>query len=206
MDQKIIIAKNLTELRKQAKLTQQELAEKLNYTDKAVSKWERGEALPDIIVLKQLADMYGVKVDDFLYEHTQPVTPQTPVYKKRKIANRLLVALLSAGLVWLVATVIVVFTLLFIPKFTEIFLAYLVAVPVTAIVLLVFNVMWGKRYVSAILVSVLVWSLCCTIDVLIGVPNSWLLYIIGGVLQLLVILWFLLQHIRSKMKSDTAVK
>lgn len=157
MDQKIIIAKNLTELRKQAKLTQQELAEKLNYTDKAVSKWERGEALPDIIVLKQLADMYGVKVDDFLYEHTQPVTPQTPVYKKRKIANRLLVALLSAGLVWLVATVIVVFTLLFIPKFTEIFLAYLVAVPVTAIVLLVFNVMWGKRYVSAILVSVLVW-------------------------------------------------
>ena len=144
MEDKMIIAKNLANLRKQAKMTQQELAEKLNYTDKAVSKWERGEALPDILVLKQLADMYGVKVDDFLHEHEHPVVQQTPVYRKRRIANRLLIALLSAGLVWLVATVVVVFTLLFKPDFTEIFLAYLVAVPVTAVVLLVFNALWGK--------------------------------------------------------------
>ena len=199
MEDKMIIAKNLANLRKQAKMTQQELAEKLNYTDKAVSKWERGEALPDILVLKQLADMYGVNVDDFLHEHEQPVVQQTPVYRKRRIANRLLIALLSAGLVWLVATVVVVFTLLFKPDFTEIFLAYLVAVPVTAIVLLVFNALWGKMYVSAILISVIVWSVCCTIDVLIGVPNSGLLYLIGGVLQLLVVLWYLLQYIRKKM-------
>lgn len=199
MEDKMLIAKNLANLRKQAKMTQQELAEKLNYTDKAVSKWERGEALPDILVLKQLADMYGVKVDDFLHEHEQPVVQQTPVYRKRRIANRLLIALLSAGLVWLVATVVVVFTLLFKPDFTEIFLAYLVAVPVTAIVLLVFNALWGKMYVSAILISVIVWSVCCTIDVLIGVPNSGLLYLIGGVLQLLVVLWYLLQYIRKKM-------
>ena len=68
---KNVIADNLINLRKSNKLTQLELAEKLNYSDKAISKWERGESLPDIIILKQLAEMYGVSVDYILTEHTE---------------------------------------------------------------------------------------------------------------------------------------
>ena len=63
-DMKTIIAKNIIRLRKNANLTQAELAEKLSYTDKAVSKWERGESIPDVIVMKQLADLFQVRVDD----------------------------------------------------------------------------------------------------------------------------------------------
>ena len=59
-DIKPIIAKNITILRQNAKMTQSELAEKLNYSDKAISKWERGESIPDITVLKALADLFGV--------------------------------------------------------------------------------------------------------------------------------------------------
>lgn len=63
MELKNIIAQNITDLRKKEKLTQAEFAERLNYTDKAISKWERGESIPSIDVLKQIADMFNVKVD-----------------------------------------------------------------------------------------------------------------------------------------------
>ena len=64
-----IIAENIVTLRKNAGLTQAELAERLNYSDKAISKWERAEAVPDVLVLAQLAELFGVTVDYFL--HTQ---------------------------------------------------------------------------------------------------------------------------------------
>ena len=62
-DLKTVVGKNLASLRKQAKLTQIELAEKFNYSDKAVSKWEQGATLPDLETLKQLSDFYGVTID-----------------------------------------------------------------------------------------------------------------------------------------------
>ena len=54
------IAKNLSSLRKSAGLTQAELGEKLTYSDKSISKWERGDGLPDLLVLDKLAELYGV--------------------------------------------------------------------------------------------------------------------------------------------------
>ena len=65
-DIKQIIAKNIASLRTDSKLTQLELAEKLNYSDKAISKWERGESIPDVITLKAVADLFGVTVDYLL--------------------------------------------------------------------------------------------------------------------------------------------
>ena len=62
----IIIAKKLTKLRKENNLTHLQLAEKLNYSDKAISKWERAESIPDVLVLKSIADLFGVTVDYLL--------------------------------------------------------------------------------------------------------------------------------------------
>ena len=70
-DLKDVIAKNLVELRTKARLTQLELAEKINYTDKAVSKWERGEALPDLRVLIKLADIYNITIDEIVREPSE---------------------------------------------------------------------------------------------------------------------------------------
>ena len=64
-----IIAENLAKYRKSANLTQLELAERLNYSDKSVSKWEQGNGMPDVFVLHKLAELYGVTVNDFLYRH-----------------------------------------------------------------------------------------------------------------------------------------
>ena len=63
------IASNIVRYRNSAGLTQIELADKLNYSDKSISKWERAQGLPDIGVLKEMADLFGIKVDDFLTFH-----------------------------------------------------------------------------------------------------------------------------------------
>ena len=63
---KEIIAKNLVSLRKARKLTQQDLAEKLNYSDKAVSKWENGRSMMDISMLKPLSECLGVSVVEII--------------------------------------------------------------------------------------------------------------------------------------------
>ena len=67
-DLKIIIARNLVELRKRNKYTQQDLAEILQYSDKAISKWEKGDSLPDIEVLYQICKLYGVTLDYLTHE------------------------------------------------------------------------------------------------------------------------------------------
>ena len=76
------IANNLIHYRKESNLTQLELAEKLQYSDKAISKWERGESVPDIFILHTLADLYSCSVDDFLSER---IKVKRSFYKNRFI-------------------------------------------------------------------------------------------------------------------------
>ena len=188
---KAVIAQNLAEFRKQAGLTQQQLASFLNYSDKAVSKWERAEGLPDVLVLKTLADLYGVTVNDFLVPHGKVVVKPS---SKSVITRRWLVALLSAGLVYLVATVTTVVALFFNDSMPVAKYAFLVALPVSLIVLLVFACLWCKTWEKCVVVSLLTWSLCLLIDVVLTLENSWLIYTVGASLQLLIVLWFCLRH------------
>ena len=96
------LAKNLIYYRKNNNLTQLQLAEKLSYSDKAISKWERGESVPDILTLKALADLYHCKIDDLLKEKNR---------KKLFITkNKLIISLLSVGLVWLIAVITYMFS------------------------------------------------------------------------------------------------
>ena len=102
-DLKENIAKNLVELRTQAKLTQLQLAEMLNYSDKAVSKWERGEAIPDLRVLIRLSEIYGISLDDIV--KGESVAPK--VQPKRRISGvRAFIVAMAAVLVWFVATLV----------------------------------------------------------------------------------------------------
>ena len=189
------IAENLVAYRKQARMTQQELAEKLNYSDKAVSKWERAEGVPDVLVLKAIADLYGVTVNDFLVDHTKP--------KKLRFkdfwAKRWLITLLSAGLVFFIATIIVFFWLVADPD-TTVSVAkytYLAALPVSMIVVLVFSCLWGKLWQRCAVSSVLIWTLCLLIHLVLNVvslENTWMIYVVGAAMQLLVILWFILVY------------
>lgn len=94
------IAENIVRYRRECNLTQAELAEKIHYSDKSVSKWERADGVPDIFVLVMLAELFGVTVNDLLTEKHRKSHRAAPKLK------RSIITLMSAGLVWLVAAVV----------------------------------------------------------------------------------------------------
>ena len=104
VDYSQIVAKNLIALRKTQDLTQQDFAKILNYSDKTISKWELGYAVPSVETLKQIADYYGVTVDYFLVEHEEIENKPLPLMD-RKIRRILIMALFDLFFI-LVATTI----------------------------------------------------------------------------------------------------
>ena len=182
-----IIGKNLLNLRKQAKLTQMELAEKFNYSDKSISKWENGESLPSVDVLFDLAKFYDL-VDENFNLQEQKVNIKTKEKKPKAYSSHLMITLLSASAVWLVATVIYVMLMIFTKQ--GIGTIFLWAVPATCIVLIVFNSIWGHfKYLFPIL-SVMLWStLACLHVQILPISNIWPIYLLGIPLQVLIVLW-----------------
>ena len=178
---KNIIAENLIELRKANKLTQLELAEKLNYSDKAISKWERGESLPDILILKQLADMYGVDVDYILTHHSEDVKAKYRM-PRPELNNKLIITLLGCLFIWILATILFVNSkILFDCYYWRI---WIWALPLSSIVLIVFSSVWGKKWMILSSVSVFVWTLILSIYLQFLQYNIWSLFLLGIPAQL----------------------
>lgn len=99
------VANNLAELRKKKNWTQAELAGRINYSDKTVSKWERGEALPDLRVLKQMSELFGVDLEYFVTEHG-PSERIWFAFPKRSVFLRMLRVLLTSSVLCLVSALI----------------------------------------------------------------------------------------------------
>ena len=204
-DIKAVISKNLTELRQRAGMTQLELAERLNYSDKAVSKWERGESLPDISVLLEISNIYGVTLDDLVREETAPA-PQ----KKRDFAhryNRGFITGISVLLVWLIAMFCFVLISLIAPQVRFQWLAFLCAVPVSCIVWLVFNSAWFDVRVNYLIVSLLMWSALASLHIsflALGI-NIWLIYLLGIPGQIIILMWSGIKRRGKKKESSSAV-
>ena len=178
-----IIAENIVKNRKRQKLTQAELGEKLNFSDKSVSKWEKGESLPDIVTLQKMCEIFNITLNDL-------TSKDAPVMAKQKSSKQLLITLLSSGLVWLVATTVFVFLLLF-TSLSKTWLCFIYALPVMSIVLVVFSCLWAKNIWQFLASTLLIWTslvaLCLTI------PNIWQILLIGAPLQILLILLFFLK-------------
>lgn len=183
-DIKQVIADNITELRKELHLTQAELADKMGYTDKAISKWERAESIPDIGTLKEFADLCGVSLDYLVQkEHVE----QRPALSRQAKSNRLIISLLAAAAVWLIATVLFVYLKIY--GVANVWLVFVGAVPVTMIVLLVFNSIWGNKKHNYVIISILVWSMLAFAYFMLMKYNLFLIFLIGVPIQVMIILW-----------------
>ena len=199
MDIKDNLAKNIILFRKHLGMTQAELADKLNYSDKAVSKWERGESIPDLYVVKEIADLFGTSVDALIAEPKQEkVKTVKNIHKKR-----IIICACSAALVWLVAVVVYSFMNMIYPPFVEkAWLAFILAMPVTFIVLLSLSAVWGKSLINLIFVSALIWTLIAatfiTLKSLLNNPSHtlWMIFLIGIPLQVLTLLWFTFKKVK----------
>ncbi len=185
---KAVIANNIIKLRRSKNWTQTELAEKLNYSDKAVSKWERAESLPDATVLKKIADLFLVSVDYLFEEEHTKENIGSPAAAKQKRRNHIIITLLSTSLVFLIATIVFV-VLGLLPIDLPIWMAYVYAIPVASVVLIVFNSIWGRRIWNYVFVTLLVWSILLAIYLSFLSQDIWLIFIIGIPAQIIILLW-----------------
>ena len=205
---KVQIGANIALHRKRSGLTQAGLAAKLNYSDKAVSKWERGESVPDVLTLAMLAEQFEITVNDLLVdpnalpEDSDPGRLEKAMVQvsekalKRK-ANKNVILALSSTLVWFVALFIFVITSSF--DFLEKYslLAFSYALPSNAIVLLSLRSAWHDFRWNEGLVSTIVWgclvSIYVTIHAFTGY-NFWKIFLLGVPGQVAIWLWFRMFH------------
>lgn len=184
-----IIGSNLAELRKERKITQLELAEMFGYTDKAISKREKGDTLPDVETLYQLASFYGVTIDyltnDIPLEEKEIIT--NPTKQTNIKANRISIVLLSISLVWMLATICFVWIMVF--NSVNYYQVFIYAISLTAIVLILFNKTWGKRKYNFYIYTLFLWSLISSIYVGFLQYNLWPLFLLGAPSQILIFLW-----------------
>jgi transcriptional regulator with XRE-family HTH domain len=208
-DIKPIIAKNITALRQKAKLTQIELAERLNYSDKAVSKWERAESIPDITVLKAIADMFEVPLD-YLVQETHEEQVQQPEIKEEAPAfvpdrkrNRKVITILSVLLVWFIATLAyVVIDIVGIESNLH-YLAFAYAVPVSILVWLVMNSVWFSQRTNYLIISLLMWTAIgsAVLTLFLMHHNIWKLVFLGVLGQVIIITWSMFQYRQKSEKK-----
>ena len=155
---------NLVRLRKLKKLNQNDLAKEFNYSNKAISKWETGETIPDIVMLKQIADFFQITLDEL-------ITSENICKEKEKRKKRKLITYASAGLSYLVAAII--FLILEICHVPNSYLCFLIAIPTSAIVLIVFTKLWFEKIYLFFSILVLIWSLF--LIVLIILPKTFII-------------------------------
>jgi len=183
-----IIARNIAFYRKQKGMTQAELAEQIAYSDKSVSKWERGDGLPDILVMIKLAETFGVTLNDLVSEKAEPIKPKTKPFRVR-----LLIPAISIGLVYLVVSIVFFILRISVPQLERTWLVFLYGLPISCIVLTVFMNLWWNVYLRFISVSALIWSITlCVFFTIPDVDGIIYIFIIAGILQILTLLWYLL--------------
>lgn len=174
-DLKVVFAGNLINLRTGAGMTQAELAEKINYSDKSISKWERAEALPDVTVVKAMAELFGVSVDYMLVSHEAWEGPADSEPKERKFSPSMIAIVAVLGIWTLALLVFVVFWLIgyIVP------IIFLAAVPATLITILVLNSIWNTdKRANMLIIMGLILSIFVLIYFIFIKTNPWQLVLV----------------------------
>lgn len=173
-DLRIYFASNLIDLRTKAGMTQLELAEKLNYSDKSVSKWERAESIPDVTVVKAIADIFGVTVDYLISSHDQWQPEPIGDTGRKKYNAKLITAIAAIGILTLA---ILLFVILWI-AIKPIPLVFVAALPVFLLTLLVLNSIWKVEMRNDILTMLFVASVFLLLYVIFLPYNLWQLFLV----------------------------
>ena len=146
-----------------------------------------GESVPDVIVLKQIADLFGVTVD-YLLEEVHPLKSNMQSVPRQLKKNRVLITGLACMLVFLIATMAFV-VLQLTANIPRLWLLYIYAVPICAILLIVFNSVWGKKKRNFFFISLLMWGVLLSVYLTIGIYSNWLIFVVGIPGQVIIIMW-----------------
>ena len=200
------IGSNIALFRRRAGLTQAGLAERLNYSDKAISKWERGESIPDVLTLVQLSELFGISVNDLVADPKSPaVTREENAPAEKPKANKGVILALSSTLVWFVALLLFVIFSSFASLFRFSWLGFFFAVPINAIVALSLLSAWGNYRFNKLLISIMVWGFLIAFHFLGWIVfryNFWKLFLLGIPGQIAIFLWFRLFGSKNTVQEE----
>ncbi len=197
------VAQNIYFLRTANNMTQSELGAKINYSDKAISKWERAEGLPDVFVLAKLGELFGVNVDYLLNEHTEQdrrVVDTLPIRNTKRLINLTVLSAIMAVAVLLVVT-------LYLTLDIVCWQIFIYSLPVIFTVQIVFSAVWWHGKGAFVCTSLLCWSVLLIVYVALFTGNMWQLFIIGIPVQLIVLLCYHMRNaIRIAKKTSAFLK
>lgn len=188
-DIKTTVANNLIALRKSRGLTQADVANALNYSDKSVSKWEHADSLPDISILCTLCDMYGITLDYLTHENAEEKLAGASAKDDGEYKRNWTIAALSMSVVFLIATIAFIYCYAFKPTPILFWQAFLWAIPANALILLYHNRKWFKNALASIILkSVFLWSLLACVFVQFFNYTLWLIFILGIPIEFIIVL------------------
>ena len=200
---KLISASNIIRLRTQAGLTQAELGEKLNYSDKTISKWERGEAIPDAYVLTQMAEIFGVTVDYLLSTHDAWENPNQQEEQEQGMSRHsvnMIIAIAVLG-VWTMA--LSVFVLLWLLDYI-VWQTFIVALPVSILTYMVLICVFNRRKYLQYVIAAFVLSVFVLLYFVLPLQKCWQLFLVAVPAIVLVFLSCnIRQRPRKKQKNQT---
>ncbi len=200
---------NISYYRKANGLTQSALGEKLSYSDKAVSKWERGESAPDVYVIYRMSEIFGCSVNDIIGQNEKDIKSEIiDEIAKNKQFRRIMITALSVGLLWLVSSVIYFVTDLIVNgvyglEQNDFVLVFMYSVPASFIITLIFSKLWGRIWQQAVSVSGILWSgvisLAVSFNVFNFAENSAYKILIAAIFfQILIVLWYVMRKKSEK--------
>lgn len=181
---KDIVAENLIKLRKNNNLTQNEFAEKLNYSDNTVSRWERGEISPSIETLEQIAKVFDIEIETLLQENA---FDEIKKENKTQFRKRLATLLLIISQVWFIAVV----SYFYIETFVGVnfWMAFVWATPLSIILAIFISYKWAGKIANFVLLSLFIWTFLAAIYLQLLAYNLYLIFLIGAPAQLSLVVW-----------------
>ncbi len=199
-----IIAQNIIKYRKANGLTQLDLAYKLHYSDKAISKWERGDAVPDIYTLYRIADLFNIKITDLLHLSEEPVNA---AYSKQ--STNLLIALISALIIWLGASIIFLVFKLLGGVFKNDWLTFLYAIPINCFVFFIYARLWFNKRIEFISFTGFVLGLTILAYFIFwayDLPGRIYTLLVGALAEIIVIIYYYFEKAYNKAKDERLLK
>ncbi len=182
---KLITASNIIKLRTGAGMTQAELGAALNYSDKTISKWERGEAIPDAYVLTQMGELFGVTVDELLSSHTKwEPAPEVEGETEHSYSVGMIIAVTVLGVWTLALTAFVALWLVGIIRWQ----IFAVALPISVLTYLVLICVFGRKRHLQYVIAFFVFSLFISVYLLFVQENPWQIFLICALAEVLVFL------------------
>lgn len=188
-----IVRDNLVKLRKERKLTQLELSDKIGYSDKAISRWETGEVTPDVETLSRLAELYDVDISVFFKEY-DPKVHKSRRFSELQLGKKIAVWSLLIIAIWYVGIMAFAYAKMLGAEGRH-WMIFIWLIPLTFFICYLVNIKWGTRILGLIFTSLLIWTFLTAVYLQLLEYNLYLLFISGVPLQSIILL---LSYIRTK--------